>query len=410
MEKQSTEVRGASSVQWGNWEAWLRTQGQGFIQQILDEEVSVFLARSKSQRRPPISGGGSRNGYGKPRHLTLSCGTMTVRRPRVRDGEARFVSQVLPLFKRKSTAIEAFVPELYLHGLAQGDFDLALRGLLGGHASLSSSTVARLKEKGHTELARWQTRPLNDLEVVYLWVDGIYVKAGLEQDKAALLVALAALSDGCKVVLAVTPGHRESTASWAAVLRDLRERGLRAPRLIVGDGHLGIWSAVRHVYPEAAEQRCWNHRLLNVVDQLPKRQQSAAKALLCLIPYAPTRREAEQRRDQFLHWCQRHGYPDAARCLAADWDRLVVFYQVPQPHWQHLRTTNPVESPFAAARLRTDAAKRFRLVKNATAVIWKMLLVAEQAFRRLKHPELMPVVYRGGTFMDGILVNKEVAA
>jgi putative transposase len=259
----------------------------------------------------------------------------------VRDGEARLVSQVLPLFKRKSTAIEAFVPELYLHGLAQGDFDLALRGLLGGHASLSSSTVARLKEKGHTELARWQTRPLNDLEVVYLWVDGTYVKAGLEQDKAALLVALAALSDGRKVVLAVTPGHRESTASWAAVLRDLRERGLRAPRLIVGDGHLGIWSAVRHVYPEAAEQRCWNHRPLNVVDQLPKRQQSAAKALLCLIPYAPTRREAEQRRDQFLHWCQRHGYPDAARCLAADWDRLVVFYQFPQPHWQHLRTTNP---------------------------------------------------------------------
>ncbi len=148
MKQQSTEVREASSVQWGNLEAWLRTQVQGFIQQILDEEVSVFLARSKSQRQTPIAGGGYRNGYGKPRQLTLSCGTITVRRPRVRDSEARFVSHVLPLFKRKSTAIEALVPELYLHGLAQGDFDLALRGLLGGPAPLSSSTVARLKDSG----------------------------------------------------------------------------------------------------------------------------------------------------------------------------------------------------------------------------------------------------------------------
>jgi transposase-like protein len=383
---------------------------QGFIQQILDEEVSVFLARSKSQRRPPITGGGYRNGYGKPRQLTLSCGTITVRRPRVRDGEVRFVSHVLPLFKRKSTAIEALVPELYLHGLAQGDFDLALRGLLGGNAPLSSSTVARLKEKWHTELAGWRTRRLDDLEVVYLWVDGIYVKAGLEKDKAALLVALAALSDGRKVVLAVTPGHRESTASWAEVLRDLRERGLRAPRLVIGDGHLGIWSAVRHVYPEAEEQRCWNHRILNVLDKLPTRQQGAAKALVCPIPYAPTRREAEQRRDQFVEWCQYHGYPDAAKCLQADWERLVAFYRFPQPHWQHLRTTNPVESPFAAARLRTDAAKRFRVVKNATAVIWKMLLVAEQAFRRVKHPELMPAVYHGVTFVDGRQMSSEAAA
>jgi putative transposase len=410
MKKQSTEVRGASSVQWGNLEAWLRTQVQGFIQQILDAEVSVFLARPKSQRRPPLAAGGYRNGYGKPRQLTLSCGTITVRRPRVRNGEARFVSHVLPLFKRKSTAIEALVPELYLHGLAQGDFDLALRGLLGGNAPLSSSTVARLKEKWHTELAGWQTRRLDDLEVVYLWVDGIYVKAGLEKDKAALLVALAALSDGRKVMLAVTPGHRESTASWAEVLRDLRERGLRAPRLVIGDGHLGIWSAVRHVYPDAEEQRCWNHRILNVLDKLPKRQQGTAKALLCPIPYAPTRREAEQRRDQFVYWCAHHGVSEAARCLQTDWDRLVAFYQFPQPHWQHLRTTNPVESPFAAARLRTDAAKRFRLVNNATAVIWKMLLVAERTFRRVKHPELMQVVYRGGTFVDGLPVNKEVAA
>lgn len=411
MGKQSIEVTEASSVQWDNLEAWGRVHVQRFIQQVLEDEVAAFLGRQKSQRRgqvdvPP----GYRNGHGKPRHLTLSCGTITVQRPRVRNAEARFESGVLPLFKRKSRAVEMVLPELYLHGLAQGDFELALRGLLGEDAPLSGPTVARLKEKWHAELAVWQTRRLDEVEVVYLWVDGIYVKAGLEKDKAALLVVLAALSDGCKVVLAVTPGHRESTASWAAVLRDLRERGLRPPRLVVGDGHLGIGAALRTVYPEADEQRCWNHRILNVLDKLPKRQQGAAKALLCKIPYAPTRRDAERQRDQFVQWCVHHGYPDAAQCLEADWERLVAFYRFPQPHWQHLRTTNPVESPFAAARLRTDAAKRFRLVKNATAVIWKMLLIAEQAFRRVKHPELMAAVYRGVTFVDGIEVNREAAA
>jgi transposase-like protein len=397
-------------VQWENLEAWVRGHVQGFIQQILDEEVSVFLERQKSQRRRPLAVRGYRNGYGKPRRLTLSCGTIMVQRPRVRDAETRFESRVLPLFKRKSRAVERLLPELYLHGLAQGDFELALRGLLGEGAPLSGPTVARLKEKWQGELAVWQTRRLDEVEVVYLWVDGIYVKAGLEKDKAALLVALAALSDGRKVVVAVTPGHRESTASWAAVLRDLRERGLRPPRLVMGDGPLGIWAALREVYPEAEEQRCWNHKILNVLDKLPTRQQQEAKALVCQIPYAPTRREAEHRRDQCVRWCGQQRVPDAAKCLEADWDRLVTFYRFPQPHWQHLRTTNPVESPFAAARLRTDAAKRFRVVQNATAVIWKMLLVAEQTFRRLKHPELMPAAYRGGTFIDGVPVNKEVAA
>ncbi len=410
MEKQSTEPGKASSVTWENLDTWVRGHVQGFIQQVLEEEVSEFLGRQKSQRRRPLEERGYRNGYGKPRRVTLSCGTITVQRPRVRDCAARFVSQVLPLFKRKSTTIETLVPELYLHGLALGDFELALRGLLGDGAPLSGSTVARLKEKWQGELAIWQSRRLDELDAVYCWVDGIYVKAGLEKDKAALLVVLAALSDGRKVIVAVTPGYRESTESWGAVLRDLRDRGLRPPRLVVGDGHLGIWSALRQVYPEAEAQRCWNHKIVNVLDKLPKRQQAAGTALLRQIPAAPTRREAEQRRDQFVAWCAQHSYADAAKCVMTDWERLVTFYRFPQPHWQHLRTSNPVESPFGAARLRTDAAKRFKLVKNATAVIWKMLLVAEHAFRRVKHPELMPVVYRGVTFMDGMQVEKEVAA
>jgi putative transposase len=411
MGKQSTEPTNESRPTWETLEEWMRNQVQGMIQDVLEDEVTEFVGRAKSQRRGVVDAPlGYRNGYGKPRRLTLRCGTITLRRPRVRDCEARFESRVLPLFKRKSTTLDEVVPELYLHGLAQGDFELALQGLLGEDAPLSSSTVARLKEKWQAELAGWQSRCLDDVEAVYLWVDGIYVKAGLEKEKAALLVVLAALSDGRKVVLAVTPGHRESTASWSAVLRDLAQRGLRPPRLLIGDGHLGIWAALRHVYPGAEEQRCWNHKILNVLDKLPKRQQMAAKSLLCPIPYAETRREADRRREQFGHWCRQWGYPDAAQCLEADWERMVTFYRFPKTQWPHLRTTNPVESPFAAARLRTDAAKRFKTVKNATAVIWKMLLVAERAFRRVKHPELMPEVYRGRQFRDGVEEKTRVAA
>jgi len=181
---------------------------------------------------------------------------------------------------------------------------------------------------------------------------------------------------------------------------------------VIGDGHLGIWGALRNVYPEAEEQRCWNHKLLNGLDKLPKTQQATARHMLCPIPYAPTGREAARRRDEFVGWCEQRGYTAAAQCATTDWERMVTFYRFPKEHWQHLRTTNPVESPFAAARLRTDAAKRFKKVANATAVIWKMLLVAERAFRRLKHPELLPSVHRGAEYVDGVKVSevKEKAA
>ncbi len=400
-----------SRPEWDGLDDWVREQVRQFIQRALEDEVAEFLGRQKSERRARVDAPrGYRNGYGKPRRVTLSCGTVTVRRPRVREVEERFESQVLPLFKRKSQAVGNLLPELYLHGLAQGDFELALRGLLGAGAPLSGSTVVRLKEKWQAELEAWQTRRLDDVEVVYLWVDGIYVKAGLEKEKAALLVVLGAVSDGRKVVLAVTPGHRESTRSWAEVLRDLQRRGLRGPRLVIGDGHLGTWDALRQVYPEVAEQRCWNHKLLNVLDKLPKSQQATGKMLLRQIPYAATRAAAARQRDQFVTWCAKRGYTSASRCLLDDWGRLVSFYDFPQPHWQHLRTTNPVESPFAAARLRTDAAKRFKKVANATAVIWKLLLVAEQAFRRVKHPELMKGLYDGAQYIDGIEGKTKAAA
>ena len=271
---------------------------------------------------------------------------------------------------------------------------------MGDGAPLSKTSVGRLRGKWTAECEAWRRRPLGDREFVYAWADGIYVKAGLERDKAALLVVIGAMSDGTKEVLAVAPGYRESVASWAAVLRDLKARGLGTPRLMVADGNLGIRGAAREVRPEAAEQRCWNHKTTGVLDRLPKREQAEAKTLLRAVAYAPSRAEALAARKAFR---DRYGdtQPDAVAVLEDDWERMVAFHDFPEPHWRHLRTTNIVESPFASVRLRTTAAKRFKRVDNATALIWKLLLVAQKRFRKLNAPQLLGDVYEGKRFEDG---------
>lgn len=413
MNKKTTERKHLSTPpevtipEWSDMEAWVRGKVRELLQGLLEAEVTELLGRSKSERRVAVDGElGYRNGYGKPRKLTLGAGTITLRRPRVRGLEERLVSRVLPLFVRRTQGVSDLIPELYLHGLAQGDFDLALRGLLGEGAPLSASTVGRLKAKWQGEWEAWNQRSLAELEVVYLWADGIYVKAGLEKSKAALLVILAALSDGRKVVLAVRPGYRESTESWSAVLRDLLARGMNSPQLVVGDGHLGLWGALRNVCPEVREQRCWNHRIVNLLDALPKNAHAQALLSLKAIPYADTRAEALRLRQVFQAWCRRHGHDQAAQRIEEDWERMVAFYDFPKEHWRHLRTTNPVESPFAALRLRTDAAKRYKSIANATAVLWKLLLVAEHRFRRLNAPALLKDVFGGTRYQDGIPIPK----
>ncbi len=386
---------------WESLEGLVREKAQELIQQILEEEVTELLGRQKSERRAAVDpSAGYRNGYGKPRRLTMSSGTITVRRPRVRGLEERFESRVLPLFARRTKEVGELIPELYLHGLSEGDFELALRGLLGEGAPLSKATIRRLRAVWTVEFEAWAKRSLADREIVYVWADGIYVKAGLERDKAALLVVMGAMRDGTKEVLAVTSGYRESTESWAEVFRDLKARGLGVPKLVMADGNAAIWGAAREVWPEAAEQRCWNHKMRNVLDRLPKREQPEAKELLRVVVYAPTREEAVKARQAFM---QRYGpwYPKAVAVLEDDWDRMVTFYDFPEAHWKHLRTTNVVESPFASVRLRTTAAKRFKRVESATALIWKLLTVAEKRFRRLDAPHLLRDVFEGRKFEDG---------
>jgi putative transposase len=411
MGKQTTNGSQPSIIVWDTLEEWVRRKVQEFIQSLLEEEITELLRREKSERRQAVDSlPVYRNGHGKARHLTLGYGTVTVYRPRVRGLEQRFESRVLPMFARRTAEVNKLIPQLYLHGLALGDFDLALRGLLGEEAPVSASTVARLKEGWQAEWEEWKKRPLDGLELLFMWVDGVYVKAGLEKEKAALLVIVGGLLDGRKVILAVEPGHRESTESWSGVLRDLKERGLNCPRLVVGDGNLGIWGALSNVYPDASEQRCWNHKIVNVLDKLPKKAQPQAKRRLQDIAYAESRPEAEENQDVFLEWCRKQGYRSAGETLVRDWDRMVTFYQFPKEHWKHLRTTNVVESPFAALRLRTDAAKRYRKVGNATAVIWKMLMLAERRFRRLDAPDKLMQVYLGLSAREegqGIEIKRE---
>ncbi|HAM51394.1 MAG TPA: hypothetical protein DCP92_12160 [Nitrospiraceae bacterium] len=241
-------------------EEMVRLKAQEYIQDILEEEVEEFLGRRKCERKKFVDGSeGYRNGYGKPKKFALMNGTITVQRPRVRDTEERFESRIMPFFKRRSKEVGDLLPELYLHGLAKGDFELALRGLLGAGAPLSASAIDRLKGKWQMEYAEWRGRDLSNLEVVYQWADGIYVKAGIEKDKAALLVMIGALTNGKKVFLACESGYRESKESWSGVLRDLTARGLKLGSLTIADGHLGIWSALGEIHPKGNEQRCWNH-------------------------------------------------------------------------------------------------------------------------------------------------------
>lgn len=383
-------------------EAFVRERAQSLIQRVLEEEVEALLGRGKSERRDEESPSGYRNGYGKERRLSTTIGTVTVRRPRVRGMDEQFTSRVLPLFVRRSPQVGEMLPQLYLHGLASGDFELAMRGLLGDGAALSASSILRLKACWQAEYASWKQRSLEASEVVYIWVDGIYVKAGLEKDKAALLVVIGVLSDGSKQVLAVESGHRESKESWSQVLRDLKDRGMNCPRLVVGDGALGIWSALSGVFPEAGEQRCWIHRMRNVLDCVGQKRQAEARELLRKAMYASSLKEADQARVVFQKWARALQYHKAADRIEDDWERLVAYYALPKEHWVHLRTTNIVESPFASVRLRTAASKRYKKVEGATAMIWKLLMVAEQTFRKLNAPELLLKVAAGARFTDGV--------
>jgi transposase-like protein len=295
--KESNRSEGEKSrVSYESLEEWAREKVREFLQRVLEEEVTELLGRGKSERIWNVVDAerGYRNGHGKPRRFAMLGGTIVVRRPRVRNTEERFESRVLPLFRRRSRELGEMLPELYLHGLALGDFELALRGLLGDGAPLSGSSIA----KWQREYEEWKKRDLSHLQAVYQWADGLYVKAGLEKEKAALLVMVVATTDGKKELVACESGYRESKESWAEVVRDLIARGLKLAKLTVADGNLGIWSALGELHPGGEEQRCWNHKMTNVLDALPKKEHGRAREMLREMAYAESSAECGRRREQ----------------------------------------------------------------------------------------------------------------
>jgi putative transposase len=344
-----------------------------------------------------------RNGHAQERTVQLGAGPVKVRSPRVNDRrlDHRFTSKVLPPYMRRSPRLEEALPVLYLRGLSTGDFSEALGVLLGPEAAgFSATTITRLLKVWQEEYRAWRKRSLEGTEYVYVWADGVYFNVRLEEDRLACLVIVGVLPDGRKEIIALEDGYRESTESWASLLRDLKRRGLAAPALAVGDGNLGFWAALREVYPQTKEQRCWKHKLANVLDKLPKRLQARAKEMLHEIMYAPDRESALE---EITLFSEEYGarYPKSVATLTKDQDRLLTFFDFPAEHWIHLRTTNPIESTFATVKARTKKTKGAGSRKAGLAMAFKLLLAAEKRWRRVNAPHLVALVRAGVAFPNG---------
>jgi transposase-like protein len=378
----------------------------------LEAEVDEYLHRAREARDGQGHALVVRNGHARERSVTLGVGKLPVRAPRVEDrrpGE-RFSSRILPPYMRRSPQLDEALPVLYLKGLSSGDFGEALAALLGAEAAgFSASTITRLLASWQEEYRAWRNRPLAGTDYVYVWADGLHFQVRLEEDRLACLIIMGVRADGCKEIIALEDGYRESAESWASVLRELRSRGMPAPVLAVADGALGFWEALRAVYPETWEQRCWVHKIRNVLDKLPKRLQPRAKDLLHEAMLAPDRASAEE---AIARFAREYGaaYPKAASCLTEGQEHLLTFFAFPAQHWQHLRTTNPIESPFATVKARTRKTKGAGSRHAALALAYKLALSAESHMRKISAPHLVALVRAGARFHNGLPVSDRVHA
>ena len=354
-----------------------------------------------------------RNGHHRQRQVMTAAGAVAVTAPRVNDrrvdpdtGERkRFSSAILPAWARKSPQISKVLPLLYLHGLSSSDFGPALEQFLGSGAGLSATTITRLTAQWQDEAAAFARRDLSGTDYVYLWVDGIHLKVRLEQTKLCLLVMIGVRADGRKELVAVADGYRESTESWADLLRDCRRRGMTAPVLAVGDGALGFWKAVREVFPATREQRCWWHKQANVLAALPKSAHPSATAAMREIYNAEDIDKAQIAVKAFeIDFGAK--YPKAVAKIVDDLDVLLEFYKYPAEHWIHLRTTNPIESTFATVRLRTKVTKGPGSRAAGLAMAYKLIDAAQARWRKVNAPELVALVRAGAVFHKGKLLER----
>ncbi|HLE80467.1 MAG TPA: IS256 family transposase [Dehalococcoidia bacterium] len=417
-ENRTTSPPGFTEIIVDKLEQLAREVAERMLAEMLEVEVSEFLQRVRYQRNPTFRG--HRNGYAPERTVGVGLGALKVQMPRVshvpKEVAARgFQSQIVSRYQRISRTTQRLLAQLYLEGLSTGDFEPVFRALLGENAPLSPNSVVRLKQEWQREYEAWRRRPLDGHQYLYVWADGVYLSAGPETEKLALLCVLGLREDGQKELLAMLPGYRESTESWTEVLRDLKQRGMKRPLAAVGDGALGIWAAMREVWPESRPQRCWNHRSMNVLDKLPKRLWPQVKKDLRKAAQATTRADclrqlggiAPRRRGarNGPAALREAGQERAAETVLRDVEDFLTFYDFPQEHWIHLRTTNPVESIFAGIRLRTNVAKRLPNPDNALYLVFKVAGRLSQRWRRITGSNLCQLVLDGKRFVDGKLVE-----
>jgi putative transposase len=391
----------------------LRRGARELLQQAVEAEVAEAMAQFATLKDEAGRQRVVRNGYLPERSIQTGIGAVAVRAPRVRDraGELKFSSSILPPYLRRTRSLDELLPWLYLKGLSSSDFSGALTALLGPAApGLSAATICRLKEIWRLEYEQWRQRSLSDKEYAYVWADGIYFGVRLEDARQCMLIIIGATKEGRKELLGLTDGYRESEASWKELLLELKERGLTVdPKLAIGDGSLGFWKALPQVFGSTRAQRCWKHKTANVLNKLPTGLQAKAKADLNDIWMAESRAAAEQAFDNFLLSYELK-YPKASECLHKDRAALLTFYDFPALHWQHIRTTNPIESTFATVRLRTSKTRGCVSRGGMLAMVFKLTKVAEQKWYKLKGSEFLVQVIQGIRFKDGTQVNTHKVA
>jgi putative transposase len=391
-----------------------RQGARKMLAQALEAEVRAYLEATKSERDENGLALVVRNGYARSREVVCGAGSIEVKAPRVNDRRVdertgqrmKFRSAILPPYMRRSPKVTEVLPLLYLHGLSSGDFAPALKEFFGAEAGLSPATIVRLTEQWQKERKEFMERDLSERDYVYVWVDGIHTKVRLgRDDRLCCLVMVGARIDGHKELIALQDGYRESCESWAEMLRSLKKRGMRAPVLAIGDGALGFWGALRDAFPKTRHQRDWVHKTANVLDALPKSAHSRAKKAIKEITQAENKAQANKALKEFS---QEFGtkWPKAAAKIVDDKEALLAYYDYPAEHWRHLRTTNPIESPFATVRARTDITKGPGSREAGVAMIFKLLEAAQGRWHRLNGYRLVPLVRAGARFVNGELAER----
>ena len=391
----------------------VREGARRMLAAALEAEVNAYIGAHADERDERGRRRVVRNGHAEPRSITTGAGPIEIQQPRVNDkrvdeetGErCRFRSSIIPPWCRKSPKVAEVLPLMYLHGMSTGDFVPALEEFFGSSAGLSSSVITRLTKQWQAERDAFMRRDLSGVDYVYVWVDGIHFNIRLEEERLCTLVMVGVRADGTKELVAISDGYRESTDSWADVLRDLRSRGMRAPVLAVGDGALGFWAALRDVWPETKTQKCWVHKVANCLAALPKSAHPTARRMLAEIRDAEDRDHAVRAAHAFAHEFGAK-WPKAVAKIIDDLDALLAFYDFPAEHWIHLKTTNPIESTFSTVRLRTRVTKGAGSRAAGLAMAFKLIQSAQQRWRAVNGPHLVALVRAGATFEKGVLIER----